>query len=96
VTPPFRSATKGTTISLVYDERRYDFDIISCVGKDGRKLNEYNPEPCDAVTLQDSDVGLDLTSTGLDVALKRKRPEDENATAVLEVDDENVNVPVYS
>ena len=46
---------------------QYDFDVVDTVGKDGTRLETYDPERCDAVAIQDADVSLDLASRGLDV-----------------------------
>ena len=45
------------------------------MGKDGLKVDEYNPEKCEAVAIQDADVSLDLAARGLDAIKKRKLVE---------------------
>jgi len=57
----YSSATASTTISIRHNNKQYDFFVDSCVGKDG-SLTEFNPELCDAVSIQDADVSLDLLS----------------------------------
>ena len=62
----YSSATRGSTISLLYEGKQYDFDVTDCVGRDGTQLDAYNPERCEGVAIQDADVSLDLAAHGLD------------------------------
>ena len=71
----YSSATRLSTISLLHDGAQYDFDVTATVGKDGLKVDEYNPEKCEAVAIQDADVSLDLAARGLDAIKKRKLVE---------------------
>lgn len=69
----YSSATRGSTISLLYEDTQYDFDVTDCVGKDGTQLESYNPERCAGVAIQDADVSLDLAAHGLDKPPQKQR-----------------------
>ena len=79
----YSSATRGSTISLLYEGTQYDFDVTDCVGRDGTQLDAYNPERCEGVAIQDADVSLDLAAHGLD-----KPPQKQQKVAADGDDDE--------
>ncbi|KAJ8608246.1 hypothetical protein CTAYLR_009475 [Chrysophaeum taylorii] len=69
----YSAATRGATISLVYNGRQFDFDVDDCVGT---VVGTYRPERCDGVSIQDADVSLDLAPVGLDVSPRRNNKPD--------------------
>ena len=79
----YSSATRGSTISLLYEGKQYDFDVTDCVGRDGTQLDAYNPERCEGVAIQDADVSLDLAAHGLD------KPPQKKVAADGDEDDED-------
>lgn len=79
----YSAATKGATLSLVYNGRQFDLDVADCVGT---PPFVYQPEHCDGVSIQDADVSLDLAPVGLDARPRKQVPQATDAAS--EEDDE--------